>query len=151
MRSPHVPSPPRRAAGFTLIEIMVVVAIIGLLATLVAPNVMKYLRSSRVTVTQAKIKNLKQPISQYQMIHSRLPDSLEELMSEDEANMNEAYIESREEILDAWGNEIRFERMSNSKYDLISLGADGVEGGEADDRDLHLFESPTTGELPTGK
>ena len=147
MPSPH--NSPRRAAGFTLIEIMVVVAIIGLLATLVAPNVIKYLRSSKVTVTQAKLKGLKQPIQQYYMIHSRIPESLDELMAEDEMNMKEAYIESREEILDAWGNEIRFERMSNSKYDLISLGADGVEGGEADDRDLHLFESSTTGELPT--
>jgi general secretion pathway protein G len=150
MQPPNIP-PPRRTAGFTLIEIMVVVAIIGLLATLVAPNVIKYLRSSKVTVTQAKLKGLKQPIQQYYMIHSRIPESLDELMTEDEMNMKEAYIESREEILDAWGNEIRFERMSNSKYDLISLGADGVEGGEADDRDLHLFESPTTGELPTGK
>ena len=149
---PAVPRRARRAAGFTLIEIMVVVAIIGLLATLVAPNVIKYLRSSKVTVTQAKLKGLKQPIQQYYMNHSRIPESLDELMSEDEANMKEPYIESREEILDAWGNEIQFERMSNSKYDLISLGADGVEGGDADDRDLHLFESPTSGDLPsTGK
>ena len=76
MQSPSVP-PRRRAAGFTLIEIMVVVAIIGLLATLVAPNVIKYLRASKVTVTQAKLKGLKQPIQQYYMIHSRIPESLD--------------------------------------------------------------------------
>ena len=150
MQSPQ-PSPPRRAAGFTLIEIMVVVAIIGLLATLVAPNVMKYLRRSKITVTEAKIKNLKQPISQYQMVHSKLPESLDELMSEDEMNLNEAYIESREEILDAWGNEITFERISNSKYDLISLGADGVEGGDADDKDIHLLDTSAGSDIPQGK
>lgn len=131
----------RSRGGFTLIEIMVVVAIIGLLATLVAPNVMKYLRSAKITTTQVKLKGLKQPISQYQMMHHKLPESLEELMAEDEKNLNEAYIESREEIMDAWGNEIQYERMGSNKYDLISLGADGVEGGEADDRDLHLLES----------
>jgi general secretion pathway protein G len=124
---------------------MVVVAIIGLLATLVAPNVIKYLRQSKITVTEAKMKNLRQPIQQYYMNYSRIPDSLEDLMQPDEKNLNEAYIESREEITDAWGNEFRYERLSNNKYDIISYGADGVEGGEADDKDLHSLDTSTSG------
>ena len=136
---------PARAAGFTLIEIMVVVAIIGLLATLMAPKVMNALRRSKVTVTQAKLKGLKQPIQSYQMIHSKIPESLDELLTEDEMNMNEAYLESREDFTDAWGNEFQYERMSNTKYDLISLGADGIEGGEADEQDIHLLDQSDDG------
>ena len=142
-----------RRAGFTLIEIMVVVAIIGLLATLVAPNVINYLRQAKVTTTQAKLKNLKQPILSYQMKHSRVPDSLDDLLVEDEKNLNLPYIESQDELLDAWDNPIQYERINNSKFDLISLGADGVEGGEADDKDIHLLDSTSSGSVsaPDGK
>jgi general secretion pathway protein G len=136
---------PARTAGFTLIEIMVVVAIIGLLATLMAPKVMNALRRSKVTVTTAKLKGLKQPIQSYQMIHSKIPESLDELLVEDEMNMNEAYLESRDDFTDAWGNEFQYERMSNTKYDLISLGADGMEGGEADEQDIHLLDQSSDG------
>jgi len=142
----NVPAPrPARTAGFTLIEIMVVVAIIGLLATLMAPKVMNALRRSKVTVTTAKLKGLRQPIQSYQMIHSKVPESLDELLTEDEMNMNEAYLESRDDFTDAWDNEIQYERMSNTKYDLISLGADGVEGGDADDKDIHLLDPSSDG------
>ncbi len=133
----HPALPARRKAGFTLIEIMVVVAIIGLLMTLVAPRVYNYLRQSQVTVTQGKMANLKLPVLSYRNQHGKLPDSLDQLLEPSEKNMNEPYIDNEGELNDAWGNRMLYEKLSSSKYDIISLGADGVEGGEADDADIH--------------
>ncbi|MHC5211742.1 MAG: type II secretion system major pseudopilin GspG [Planctomycetota bacterium] len=140
-RPPAARCAPRARRGFTLIEIMVVIAIIGLLATFVAPNVMQRFREAKVQTTKARMAQLKQPIEAYRLHYNRAPDSLEELLEPHEKNMGEPYIESRSQIQDAWDNEFRFDRISNNKYDIISLGADGVEGGENDDKDLHSLES----------
>jgi general secretion pathway protein G len=139
---PHTPA--RRRAGFTLIEIMVVVAIIGLLLTLVAPRVATYLRTSQVTVTQGKMTNLKTPIMQFRNQEHKLPDSLEQLLEPSEKNMNEPYVESEDELNDAWGNRMLYEKLSSSKYNLVSLGADGIEGGDSDDTDIHSNKSDTS-------
>ena len=141
-------TPTRRATGFTLIEIMVVVAIIGLLLTLVAPKFYNYLRQSQVTVTQGKMQNLKLPIQTYRNQENKLPDSLEQLLEPSEKNMNEPYVESEEELNDAWGNRMQYVKLSSSKYDIISLGADGVEGGDADDMDLHSAKTDIPGSKP---
>jgi general secretion pathway protein G len=130
----------RRAAGFTLIEIMVVIAIIGLLLTVVAPNVWNKLREAKVTTTKVKMQNLKVAVDDYRRHHSKAPDSLQQLLEEDEKNLGEPYIEKNDMLLDAWDTEFRYTRISNNKYDILSLGADGTEGGENDDRDLSLLD-----------
>jgi general secretion pathway protein G len=142
------PLPARRTTGFTLIEIMVVVAIIGLLLTLVAPKFYNYLRKSQVTVTQGKMQNLKLPLQSYRNYEGKLPDSLEALLEPSEKNMNEPYVETEDELNDAWGNRMQYVKMSSSKYDIISLGADGVEGGDADDTDLHSAKTDIPGTKP---
>ena len=138
-----VPPPARRKAGFTLIEIMVVVAIIGLLLTLVAPRFFGQQREAQVTLTKAKMGQLKLPIETYRRHYSKLPDSLEVLLEPSEKNLGRAYVETEAEVSDAWDNRFQYDKLSNSKYDIISLGADGVEGGEADDADIH--SAPTGG------
>ena len=126
----------RRTTGFTLIEIMVVVAIIGLLLTLMAPQFFKYLRSARVTTTQGKMQNLKLPIQSYRNLENKLPDSLESLLEPSEKNLGDPYVDSEDELNDAWGNRMQYVKLSGSKYDIISLGADGVEGGEGYNADI---------------
>ena len=142
------PTPTRRTAGFTLIEIMVVVAIIGLLLTLMAPQFFKYLRHARITTTEGKMQNLKLPIQQYRNQESKLPDSLESLLEPSEKNLSEPYVDSEDELNDAWGNRMQYVKLSGSKYDIISLGADGVEGGEADDADIHSDKTDITNSKP---
>ena len=129
--------PPRSRAGFTLIEIMVVIAIIGLILTFVGPNILNRLREAKVTSTKVGLQNLKSAIEDYRRHHSRVPDSLEELRQPNEKNFNEPYLESDEKLLDSWGTPFQYQRLSNTKYNIISLGADGEEGGEADGVDIH--------------
>ena len=131
---------PRRRAGFTLIEIMVVVAIIGLLLTFVAPSVWRNMREANVVGTKAKMTNLKNYIEAYRRHHSKVPDRLDDLLQEDDTNMGEAYVESEDDLKDAWGNDFQYEKLSSNKYDIISLGADGMEGGEHDDADIHSLK-----------
>ncbi len=133
----RAPAARRTRSGFTLIEIMVVVAIIGLLLTFVAPNVWNKMREANVMGTRAKMTQLKVRIEDYRRQNNKAPGSLEELLQPSDRNMGEAYVESEEELKDAWGNFFQFVRINNNKFDIISLGADGVEGGEADDSDIH--------------
>jgi len=136
----------RPAAGFTLIEIMVVIAIIGLLATIVAPNVMNRLREAKVTTTKAKMSNgVKPAIEDFRRHYSKLPDSLDLLLEPSEKNFGDPYIENEEDLNDAWGNRFQYQKLSSTKYDLISLGADGLEGGENDDADLHSAKTDMPG------
>jgi len=125
-----------RQAGFTLIEIMVVIAIVGLLLTIVGRSVYTNLREAKVKVTQAKIANLKGPISDYRRHYSTVPDDLRVLLEESDKNMGEPYIEDEDNIYDAWETEFVYRKISKSKYEVKSLGADGIEGGEFDDADI---------------
>ncbi|MHC4846024.1 MAG: type II secretion system protein GspG [Planctomycetota bacterium] len=127
----------RGRAGFTLIEIMVVVAIIGLLLTFVAPNVWNRMREANVTGTQAKMTNLRLQIDFYRNHYNAVPDRLDDLLQPSEKNFGDPYIENEDDLKDAWGNDFHYEKLSSTKYDIISYGADGMEGGENDDADLH--------------
>jgi len=134
------PQKSRRASGFTLIEIMVVIAIIGLLLTVVAPNVWNKLREAKVTTTKVKMANLKVAVDDYRRHNNKVPDSLQLLLEPDEKNLGEPYLEKHDQVLDAWDNEFRFNKISSSKYEIISLGADGVEGGENDDKEISSLD-----------
>ena len=129
--------PSRARAGFTLIEIMVVVAIIGLLLTFVAPSVWNKMRQANVVGTQAKMTQLKQYLADYRNHHNKLPSTLEELLQNDDMNLGEPWVENDEALKDAWHNEFQYVRIDNNHFDLISLGADGQEGGDTDDADIH--------------
>lgn len=115
--------------GFTLIEIMVVVGIIGLLMAVLIPNVTGKMNEARITSARVHIKNVAEALQMYSMKHGgKYPDSLEVLTeeTEDEDALLQGGIE------DPWGNALQFEKRGKKTPKIISAGPDGEFGTEDD-------------------
>ena len=124
-------------AGFTLAELMVVIVIIGLLATLVVPNVVSKLGKANKTKAKADIVQIAKAVEDYVIENNgRYPDSIEVLVQEDEHG--EAYLKQTTVPKDPWGNPYIYEPPTSGsrKYRVLSYGKDGVPGGDGDDADI---------------
>ncbi len=135
--------------GFTMVELMAVLIIIGLLATLVVTKVATKIDQARVTTTKANLKILHSSVNQFKMDTGRFPSEemgLEELLEQpgDVENYEPGgYLETTEIPKDGWGNEFIYELFpeSGKPFVIKSLGADGEEGGEDYDTDLHSTDA----------
>lgn len=117
-----------RDEGFTLIEIMLVVVIIGLLAAVALPQLSGRVGMSQVKAAEATVKNLRLAANMYEVDNGKFPDSLQNLISKgSEINWNGPYLEKEEIPKDPWGNEYRYTRQGNS-YTVASAGPDGTFG-----------------------
>ncbi len=115
--------------GFTLIEIMVVVGIIGLLVAVLIPNVTGKMNEARVSAARVQIKNVEEALVAYNMKHGgKYPDSLQPLTEEtdDEDALLQGGIE------DPWGNELKYEKRGKKRPLITSAGPDGDFGTEDD-------------------
>lgn len=139
----------RQQAGMTLIEIMVVVAIIGSIAALVTVNVLSYLDESKVETTKIQIRSIEGGLDQYKRRHGVYPTTEQGLMALVEKPTvgkipdnypPDGYIKSLPK--DGWGSEFVYYSpgVSGHKVEIISYGADGEEGGEDFDTDLANYE-----------
>lgn len=141
----YVAKPRRRHRGFTLIEIMVVVVIIGLLVSIVAPAVIGRLERAEIQAAEAGIKQVDSALKQFRMDHYRYPTEEEGLRiltgvappgSDIDENKLDAYIEGGVPK-DPWRREFLYRYPGErGAYDLYSLGADGEEGGEGVNADI---------------
>jgi general secretion pathway protein G len=126
-----------QAKGFTLIELMVVVAILGVLGLIVAQNVLPYFTESQQTVAKTNIATLKSAVTTFKLKNFRYPSSLDELLQPDEKFNNEPYLENEEALIDPWGNAYYYNPIgADGKFEIISYGEDGVEGGEGPAADI---------------
>ena len=128
----------RQAGGFSLIEIMVVLVIIGLLAGLVGLNVRGHLVRAKVTATQVEIKTLEDALTDFYTVYGRYPTNQEGLESLFRATdkLPEPII-ANGDLLDAWNRDYLYNQPGpNGPYEVISLGADGMQGGENADADI---------------
>ena len=127
--------------GFTLIEIMVVVVIIGLLAAFIVPQVMGRVDEARVTKVKGDVQMLETAISMYRLDTARYPTTAQGLAAlvtkPEDPNLRNwkpgGYLSRVSK--DPWGNEYSYEcpgRMNPTSYDLISPGPDGKIGSEDD-------------------
>ncbi len=133
--------------GFTLIEIMVVVVIIGILIGLVAPNVLGRVDKARVTAAKTDIATLEQSLEMYRLDNHAYPSTdqgLEALIVKpsgqpEPKNWNpEGYLKKKSLPKDPWGNAYQYVNpgQEGRAFDLYSFGADGREGGEEYDADV---------------
>jgi len=124
--------------GFTLIEILVVMAIIGMLAVMVAPNIFRQQAGAMRDAALSQISSLETALDSFRLDMNQYPDSLSELMENESgsASWNGPYLR-REIPADPWGNEYVYQ-SDGRNFTLISYGADGVQGGEDDDADIGL-------------
>lgn len=140
----------RRRSGFTLIEILVVIAVISLLASLVAPNVFRHVGTAKDASARSQIEMLGAALDAYRLDNGRYPTTaqgLDALWEEPTAeprpsNWRGPYLRKAVPP-DPWGNAyvyINPGEMNRTGYDLTSYGADGVAGGEGEDADINNWE-----------
>lgn len=133
-----------RQAGFTLIEIMVVVVILGILAALVVPQVMSRPDQAKVTVAQGDIKAIAAALDMYRLDNHVYPSTQQglEALVKKPSGMPAAKNWNKDGYLkrlpvDPWGNPYQYLAPgSQGPFDLYSLGADGKEGGSENAADI---------------
>lgn len=141
-RSTSLRSRSGRSAGFTLVELLVVLVILGLLAALVAPRVLSYLGSSKTKTAQLQITSFADALDLYRLDNQGLPTTAEGLKSlvEKPANAtgwNGPYLSQNKIPQDPWGKDYQYAAPGqHGEYDLFSLGADGKPGGEDENQDV---------------
>ena len=127
-----------RESGFTLIEILVVMAIIGMLAVMVAPNIFNQQAGAQVDADLSQISSLDVALDTYRLYVGEYPNSLEGLRENisGRAAWNGPYLR-RSVPLDPWGNDYVYD-SDGREFTLSSYGPDGEQGGEGDDADISL-------------
>jgi len=123
----------RQKAGFSLIEIMLVVAIMGMLAAVVAVGLSSRQKIARVNITRTSISAIGQAVELYEMDIGRIPDSLDNLLkSSGEPNWNGPYIKSGVIQPDAWGSPFSYSKKGESAFEVRSAGPDRALNNEDD-------------------
>lgn len=127
--------------GFTLIEIMVVVVIIGLLAAFVAPNLMGNVDTAQINRARQDIRNIETALNLYRLDNFRYPSTVEGLEAL-VTNPGESVAPNWKQYLnrlprDPWNNVYQYQNPGQrGEFDVFSFGADGQQGGEGINADI---------------
>ncbi|HPR45849.1 MAG: type II secretion system major pseudopilin GspG [Ottowia sp.] len=136
----------RRAAGFTLIELMVVLVIIGVLAALIVPNVLDRTDDARATAARTDVHNLMQALKLYKLDNLRFPtgeQGLQALIAKPSTQPVppnwRPYLEKLP--MDPWGHPYQYLNPGvKGEVDVMSFGADGAPGGEGKNADIGSWQ-----------
>ncbi|MES2948841.1 MAG: type II secretion system major pseudopilin GspG [Pseudomonadota bacterium] len=134
-----------RSQGFTLLELLVVIVIIGLLAGLVAPRYFETVDKSKIKVVRAQMDTLSKVLEQYRLEVGTYPtqeQGLDALMVQPAGvrRWQGPYLK-KEVPVDPWGNPYLYQLSGTGReFDLVSQGSDGQPGGEADSKDIALSD-----------
>ncbi len=134
--------------GFTLLEVMVVLAIIGGIMALVATNIIGSAGDARVKTTKSQIKLIENALDMYKLDNFTYPTTeqgLEALVQKPTSAPEprnwraDGYLKGTSVPTDAWGSEFLY-FMDRGRYEIVSLGADAQEGGEGEAADISSLD-----------
>ena len=136
----------RRSRGFTLLELMVVIVIIGVLATLIAPAVLRHVSEAKVTAAQSDINTLMNQLKIYKLDNGRYPSNdqgLQALVTKPTTgnipNNWKSYLDKLPD--DPWHHPYQYANPgAHGEIDVYSFGADGQPGGEGEDADIGSWQ-----------
>lgn len=135
-------TPRQREAGFTLVELLVMLSILALLAGLVGPRVLGYIGSSKAKTAKIQIESISAALQLYRIDVGRYPTTSEGLRaliqpSGSVASWNGPYLAKRELPRDPWGHEYQYRSPGQGgDFDITSLGADNQPGGTGENADI---------------
>ena len=137
-------------AGFTLIELMVVIVILGILAGLIVPRIMGRPEEAKQLKAKMQIQSLETALKLYKLDNGFYPDTEQGLAALTAPPSSGkipnswrkgGYLEKGKVPMDPWGNAfVYISPGTHSDYDLTSFGADGIRGGEETERDINNWE-----------
>lgn len=136
----------RRTRGFTLMELLIVLVIVGLLAALVGPTLYQQIKPARQSAARAQIENFATALDSFYIDTGRYPTTQEGLgvlrtRPEGDAVWRGPYLK-KEIPTDPWGKPyVYLSPGRNGGYEIVSHGADGREGGEDDNADIASWEN----------
>ena len=117
------------SAGFTLIEILVVVIIIGFIASLIAPNIMGRFERSKEEIAKAQVDMLSSGVMSFKVDMNRYPTNLGELIQSKESKWRGPYLSKQALPKDPWDRDYVYKAPGeHGAFDLYSLGPDGILG-----------------------
>lgn len=147
MKQQSLALPISRTHGFSLIEIIVVVTIIGLIVAFAANQIFGKADQAQAKLAKTKIVSLSGPLDIYKLDTGKYPTTQEGLKAliavpSGVPNWNGPYVKNAEELKDPWRNDLiyRSPGTDNRPYEIVSLGADAQEGGDGANRDLKSWE-----------
>jgi len=129
-------------SGFSLIELLVVLIILGLIATMVVPNIIGRSEDAKLRAAAAQVQRLSMAVDEFYLDTGRTPRDLNELVEApgDASNWNGPYV-NNSNLTDPWGNEYVYRSPGEHRtVDISSHGRDGQPGGEGPDADINNWE-----------
>ncbi|MSR74393.1 MAG: type II secretion system protein GspG [Planctomycetes bacterium] len=134
--------------GFTLVEVLIVLAIIALMGALVGTNVIGELFRSQRQKAELDIEVLKQAVKLHQTVENgKLPQESDwpDFLFDGSKNHSRSFIDTdkyeNRQVNDPWGNPYTYRKLSSSDFEIMSYGMDGQPGGEGDDADISSKKS----------
>ncbi|KAA9130774.1 type II secretion system protein GspG [Marinihelvus fidelis] len=133
---------PATAAGFTLVELLLVLVILALIAGLVLPGIIGKAEGAKVRAASSQISRLSMSVETFYLDTGSTPDSLEDLVNEPSSasGWNGPYVKASL-LKDPWGREYQFRSPGeHGDFDIYSFGADGQQGGDGNNADITSWE-----------